>query len=90
MYVAIIILCVLAFAAWNFLPQIRAKMRGFSTIIEGAIGTFLYVTEIGIEGVREIDASGYMPVEVAPWVPWLIGGWIFFKRFQTTTAVGGK
>lgn len=88
-----IILLLLAIAAvlvWNLVPSVRERMRGLSTVAEGVIGVGLYYLGSFADVIREAQASGYLPAEVAKYAPALLLAWIVLKRFQTTTPVGKK
>jgi hypothetical protein len=85
----IIILVVLAAVlAWNFVPAIRDKMRGVSTVAEAGIGGLLYVTNIAGEAIREAQSAGFIPDGIEYWVPYIVLAYIVAKRFQTRSSVG--
>lgn len=86
----IVVIAVALVAAWNFIPAIRAKMKGYSTIVEGALGTAFTYFGIFSEALEEASMSGYIPDNWATYVPFVLLGWIMLKRFQTTSPVGEK
>lgn len=87
--IALVLLCA-GILAWNFYPPLRAKMRGWSTILEGILGTGMYYFEIFSGALQEGQEAGYIPENIEQYVPFVILGWILVKRFQTKTPVGQK
>ena len=89
----IMIITVLAVAialAWNFYPPFREKMRGWSTIAEGAIGVGISYYGVFAESIKEGQAAGYIPENLLQYIPFIVLAWIIIKRFQTRTPVGKK
>lgn len=85
-----ILLIVLAAAlVWNFYPPLRARMRGFSTIVEIVIGLALAWLGILAEAAQELHAAGFIPDGYERYVPWLMTVYFIVKRIQTRTPVGG-
>ena len=56
--IAIVCALIALVILWNFYKPLRARMRGFSTIIEGAIGTLLIYMEIFSEAIQEGQGPG--------------------------------
>lgn len=86
----IIVVAVIAALAWNFIPAVREKMRGLSTVIE-TIGA-LSLTASGVigEAIFDLKAQGMIPANIEIYVPWIIAAYFIAKRFQTKTAIGQK
>lgn len=74
--------------AWNFYPPFRAKMRGFSTIAEAAIGAALAYFGVFAEAIREAELGGFLPDNLQQWAPFVLLAWVVAKRVQTKTAIG--
>jgi hypothetical protein len=87
---AILIIVVALVLAWNFIPAFRARIKGFSTILEGILGTILYYFGVFGEAIQDMSDSGYIPEDWQQFVPFVILGWIVIKRFQTKTPVKEK
>jgi hypothetical protein len=86
-----IILAIVALVvAWNLIPSLRDRLRGWSTIAEGALGTGMAYLGVFGEAIEEANAAGYIPDNWQMWVPAILFAWVVLKRFQTSTAVGGK
>ena len=77
-------------AAWNFYSPFRAKLRGWSTILEGLIGTVFAYFGIFADALEEGQRQGYIPENFVQYVPIILLAWIVIKRVQTKTPVGGK
>lgn len=92
MNIAILILVIVCavILAWNFYPPFRERMRGWSTIAEGAIGTGMYYFGIISDGIKEGQDAGYIPENLTQYVPFVLLAWVIVKRLQTTTPIGGK
>lgn len=91
----IILLFIIAALVWNLVPAIRAKMRGFSTVVEGALATIIgyaaYFTDwygAFIESIEGTPYQDWMPENLSAIIPALIVIWSIIKRVQTKTAVG--
>lgn len=85
----LVIICALVLA-WNFYTPFREKMRGYSTIAEGILGTVMYYFGVFSEALEEAQASGYIPDNWIQYVPFVMLAWIVIKRVQTKTPVGSK
>jgi len=88
--IIILIIAVALIVAWNVYPPLRAKLRGWSTIIEGIIGTVFTYFGIFAEALEEGQRSGYLPENILTYVPMVLFAWVVMKRIQTKTPVGGK
>lgn len=91
----IIVLFVAAALVWNLVPAIRARMRGFSTVVEGALATVIgyaaYFTDwygAFIEAIEGTPYRDWMPENLAAVIPAMIVVWSVVKRVQTKTPVG--
>lgn len=82
----LVVIC-LVILAWNFYPPLRERLRGWSTIAEGIIGTVLYYFGVFSEAISEAEASGYVPEGWQQYIPFVLLAWIVVKRLQTKTPV---
>lgn len=81
--VAMVLLC-------NFYGPIRKKLRGYSTILEGLVGTAFAYFGVFAEVIEEGQRSGLLPDNIMTYAPMILFAWIVLKRFQTKTPVGGQ
>ena len=81
---------ILVVVAWNVVPAFRDRLRGWSTVAEGVLGTIMTYFGIFGDALEEANAAGYIPDNWTMYVPFLLLGWVVIKRFQTSTAVGSK
>lgn len=79
----------LAFLAWNFIPSVREKMRGKSTIIETLTTASLFYSGILADAANQLVADGLIPAEYKHYIPGIVFFYLVVKRLQTTTPVGG-
>ena len=79
---AVFLICMVV---WNFVPAIRAKMRGWSTKIEAVIGVVMYYVGAIGDGLKEAQAAGLLPDGFEKYLPMFLLAWIIWKRVQTTT-----
>jgi hypothetical protein len=86
---AIVGLFIAAALVWNFVPAVRDKVKGWTTVIEGVSMTALYYFGIVSDAVQEAQKAGYIPSQWLGYVPYLLMAWVLLKRFQTKTPVGG-
>lgn len=84
----LVVLVILIVLAWNFYKPLRDKMRGYSTILEGLLGTLMTYFGVFAGAVQEGHASGYLPENISQYAPLIVFAWIILKRVQTKTAVG--
>lgn len=75
---------------WNFVPKWRSAMRGYSTIAETGIAFLLGIFGQISGAIQDAQAAGYIPPQIAAYVPFVILAWFVVKRFQTSTPVGKK
>lgn len=85
---AMAILILIMVLAWNFVPFIREKMRGTSTIIEVILAGVTYYGGLIYDVIQEAQSAGYLPAGFEAYVPMFFFGWMIFKRVTTRTAVG--
>ena len=89
MLVYIILIAALGLVlAWNFIPAVRAKFKGMTTILEVIMGTVLYYANVFGAAVTDMKASGLVPAELEGWLPYILAGYIVVKRLVTSTPVG--
>jgi Mg2+/citrate symporter len=79
-----------AVIAWNFVPSIRERMRGWSTVAEGAIGVLLTMAGVFVDALQEAQRLGYLPPWALKYLPAIFFAWMIWKRFITTTPPGRK
>lgn len=89
---AIIILsiAILAMLAWNFIPAVRDRLRGWSVAAETALGGALYVSGILADGLREAQAAGLLPDKWQAWWPYFLMAYMLYARWKTSTPLGRK
>jgi len=87
-FILVLAAALAAVVVWNTIPGLRERMRGLTTIVEGAVGTAIYYFGEFTDAFREAQASGYLPEGLVRIMPLVLFGWIVVKRFQTKTAVG--
>lgn len=74
--------------AWNFIPAFRERMRGLTTVAEGAIAAVTpFVGEL-IDAFQDTDWKGFIPNGYWPYILAGLAGWFIFKRLVTRTPVG--
>lgn len=77
-------------ALWTFVPKFHAVMKSYSTIAEGGIALLLGAFGQISGAIQDAQAAGYIPPQLATYVPFVILAWFIVKRFVTSTAVGQK
>lgn len=82
-----LLLLAAGFVAWNFVPSIRKRMSGTSTVLETIGGGVLYYFGVFAEGIEEAQAAGYIPDNFLSYVPYILVGYILLKRVQTTKPI---
>lgn len=89
-FILLVVVTVIAFAVWNFVPSIREKLKSWSTVIEGTWMAFLGIFGQITDGLREAQAAGYIPTQWLGYLPYVLLAWMILKRFMTSTPVGQK
>lgn len=87
-FTALVIVACVAVIIWNAVPAVRERMRGYTTIVEGAIGTLGFVLAQAVGVVHDAQASGVLPPNWQQYVPFLLLAWIIYKRVTTRTPPG--
>jgi hypothetical protein len=72
---------------WNFVPAVRERVKGWSTILEAGIGGLIYALSQATDVLKELQAAGYLPSWLVAYVPYVFIAWVVVKRFQSTTPV---
>lgn len=91
--IVLAILAVVAMAVWNFVPAVRERLRGYTTILDGtALTAFAYpiYEAFGtiVEAMKESGWREWIPNEWQPILLMLFGVWFIIKRVVTKTPVG--
>jgi len=89
-YVVFIVLVAIPVILWNFVPSIRAKTRGWSTMLEATLGGVIYALGQATDGLKELQSAGYLPGWLVAYLPYVFIAWVIAKRLQTKTPVGKK
>ena len=92
-FIWIALLIVAAMAVWNFVPAVRERLRGLTTIFDGvslAAGAVpIYATvEAFVEGMKASQWRAWVPDHWQPYLLMLIPVWFIIKRLMTKTPVG--
>lgn len=90
LFISACIVAGIVFILWNFVPSLREKMKGYSTVVEG-----LMMTVIGFLGqitgaIQDAQTAGYIPPQIAAYIPFVFLIYFVLKRFGTTTPIGQK
>lgn len=89
-FVIVAVIGVGAALAWNFVPGLRDKLKGWTTVIEAG-GAFLYWAMGQITGgIQEAVTAGYVPAWLVGYIPAIMLLWFLVKRFGTNSPVGQK
>lgn len=88
--ISIVAVVIVAALVWNFVPVVREKLKGWSTMLEAAIGASLYGLGILSDAIQEAQKAGYLPSQIVGYAPYVIFAYIAFKRWQTKTPVGKR
>lgn len=93
----LIVLVALLILMWNVHPPTRARLRGFSTIIEAAVMAVVgVVTQLTgyygqiVEALEGTPWRDYVPDNIGALIGYLILVWAIIKRLQTTSPPGEK
>lgn len=77
-------------ALWNFVPSWRDKMRGYSTVAEGVITIVLGIFGQVSGAIQDAQNAGYLPPQLATYVPFVLLAWFIVQRLRTQEPVGPK
>lgn len=88
LFVVLVVIAVAAVAVWNLVPAVRDKVKGWTTILEASMGSFIYFFGEITGGLQEALNAGLVPKWLLPIIPFLLFMWVILKRFQTKTPVG--
>lgn len=86
----LVLLAIAAAIAWNVVPILRAKVKGWSTVLETALGGVLYGAGVVGDAIQEAQRLGYIPSQWLGYVPYILMAYLLLKRLQTNTPVGKK
>lgn len=88
LFVCLAVVLVIAAVLWTFVPALRDRMKGYSTIVEAAFGIAVSVFGELAGGIQDAQAAGYIPPQLATYVPIALFIWFLIKRLGTTTPPG--
>ncbi len=87
-FIVAIGLALAAVIAWNFVPSIRERLRGWTTVAEAALAGALPFIGNLIDVFDDTNWEMFVPRDAWPYVIGSLAAWFFFKRLVTSTAVG--
>ena len=90
LFVCLIVVFVAVAILWNLIPSWRNFMKGYSTLAEGAFGIFMSIFGEVAGGIQDAQVAGYIPPQIATYIPFAVFLYIILKRVVTTTPVGQK
>lgn len=88
-----VLICLAALAViivWNFVPRVREKLRGWTTVLEGVLAAGVYWFGQISDGLREAQQAGYLPSGWVQYIPYVLLVWMILKRLTTTSPAGKK
>ncbi len=74
--------------AWNFIPAIRERLRGLTTVLDGAVVVAMPLIGEAIDVFQSTSWREIIPSQYWPWVLSALGLWMIYKRIKTHTPVG--
>lgn len=94
-FIVLAILAVLAMAVWNFVPAVRERLRGWTTILDGTALTAFAIPiyeamNTLVDALKDSGWKEWIPDQWQPMLLMMFGVWFIVKRFVTTTPVGGE
>lgn len=90
LFVFVAVVAIIIVLLWTFEPNLRAKMKGWTTIIE-LLGSGVYwLMDKLTGGIQDAVSAGYVPAWLVGYIPLIMIVWLIMKRFDTTTPVGVK
>lgn len=90
LFIAAVVVLLIAIALWNFVPSWRSAMKGYTTVLEGLIGLVLSILAPLTGALQDAQAAGYIPPQIAAYVPIVFFVYLILKRFGTSSPVGQK
>ena len=87
-FICVVVLAVIAVLAWNCIPGIRERLRGWTTMAEAALAAGLPLIGNTIDAFEQTDWKAYIPETAWPHIIAGLACWFIFKRVVTTTPVG--
>jgi len=89
-FVLFAVIALIPVILWNFVPAVREKFKGWTTILEAGLGAVIYTLGQATDGLHELQAAGYLPGWLVAYVPYVFIAWVVVKRIQTTTPIPPK
>lgn len=90
LFLFVCFVAIVAVLAWNFIPDLRQKVKGWSTVLEAGLAGGLYLFDQVSQGLQEALKAGWVPKEMITYLPLVFFAWVILKRFQTKAPVGKK
>ncbi len=87
-FILAVCLALLAVIAWNIVPSLRERMRGWTTVAEAALAAAIPFIGNLVDAFDDTNWQIFVPKEVWPYVIAGLAVWFFFKRLVTKTPVG--
>ena len=83
-------LAVVAVVAWEFVPQLRERMRGWTTIATSAVVAAVPLAGEVLDVLQDTQWREFIPEGAWKWALAAFAGWAIIKRIQTRSPVGRK
>lgn len=91
-FIIALVLVAAAVLAWNFIPAVREKMRGWSTVIEAVSAASFVAADAAVQAFQMESEfwSSVVPEGAWQYVSIGLALWFIFKRAITSTGLGEK
>lgn len=86
--ICLVVVAALAVLSWNFVPGIRERLRGWTTMAEAALAAGLPFIGNAIDAFELTDWKAYISENAWPYIIAGLACWFIFKRVVTSTPVG--
>lgn len=87
-FLFLVIVLAIAVLVWNFVPAVREKLRGWTTILEAVLTTAVTIFGQVTGALQDAQHAGYLPTQLAGYVPYVLLAWMVYKRVTTSTPPG--
>ena len=87
-FICLVAAVLVAVVAWNFVPSMRERLRGWTTLVEATLAAGLPFIGNAIDAFELTDWKAYIPESAWPFIIAGLACWFIFKRVVTSTPVG--
>jgi len=87
-YIIALVVACMTILVWNFVPTVRERLRGYTTILENVLAGAMIYFGYATDALQDLVDKGYIPENYMMYIPFILLAGGIWARIKTSTPVG--